>query len=65
MKKSRMKHIFSLLLMAVVGVALIITGTKISSSNQYPHETINSNPTWTTMPSQDTSSATTSLTTII
>jgi len=60
-----MKHIFSLLLMAVVGVALIITGTKISSSNQYPHETINSNPTWTTMPSQETSSATTSLTTII
>jgi len=64
MKKSRMKHIFSLLLMAVVGVALIITGTKISSSNQYPHETINSNPTWTTMPSQETPSATTSLTTV-
>ena len=65
MKISRTRHILSLFLMAVVGVALIITGTKISSSNQYPHETINSNPTWTTMPSQDTSSATTSLTTII
>jgi peptidoglycan/xylan/chitin deacetylase (PgdA/CDA1 family) len=50
--------------MAVVGVALIITGTKISSSNRYPHETINSNPTLTTMPSQETPSAATSLTTV-
>ena len=64
MKISRTRHILSLFLMAVVGVALIITGTKISSSNQYPHETINSNPTWTTMPSQETPSATTSLTTV-
>ncbi|MBP6950052.1 MAG: polysaccharide deacetylase family protein [Clostridiaceae bacterium] len=64
MKKSRMRHILSLFLMAVVGVAFIITGTQISSLNQYPHETINSIPTLTTMPSQETSSATTSLTTL-
>jgi len=59
-----MRHILSLFLMAVVGVAFIITGTQISSLNQYPHETINSIPTLTTMPSQETSSATTSLTTL-
>jgi peptidoglycan/xylan/chitin deacetylase (PgdA/CDA1 family) len=64
MKISRTRHILSLFLMAVVGVALIITGTKISSSNRYPHETINSNPTLTTMPSQETPSAATSLTTV-
>ena len=64
MKISRTRHILSLFLMAVVGVSLIITGTKISSSNRYPHETINSNPTLTTMPSQETPSAATSLTTV-
>jgi peptidoglycan/xylan/chitin deacetylase (PgdA/CDA1 family) len=64
MKISRTRHILSLFLMVVVGVALIITGTKISSSNRYPHEMINSNPTLTTMPSHETTSAATSLITV-
>ena len=64
MKKSHMRHILPLFLMAIVGVSLIITGTQVSYPNRYPHETVNSNPTLTTMPSQETSSATTNLTTV-
>lgn len=66
MEKSRIKHILVFLFVAVAGIALIVTGTRVSSPAQYPHETVDGGYTLTgnttTMPPQETSSTSTSST---